>query len=52
MSKYIIFKTDSASARGWEERSLSHTEVLTDILYRIFKILKQLQEKRRSLCNQ
>ncbi|WP_204102619.1 MULTISPECIES: hypothetical protein [Spirulina sp. CCY15215] len=32
MGKYIIFKTDSASARGWEERSMSHTGALTDII--------------------
>ncbi|MGK7926250.1 MAG: hypothetical protein AB4290_13575 [Spirulina sp.] len=32
MGKYIIFKTDPASARGWEERSLSHTGALTDII--------------------
>jgi hypothetical protein len=32
MSKYIIFKTESASAEGWEERMLAHTEALTTIL--------------------
>jgi len=32
MSKYIIFKTESASAEGWEERMLAHTGALTTIL--------------------
>jgi hypothetical protein len=32
MGKYIIFQTESASAQGWEERLLAHTEALTSIL--------------------
>jgi hypothetical protein len=32
MGKYIIFRTESASAQGWEERLLAHTEALTSIL--------------------
>lgn len=32
MGKYIIFKTESMSAFGWEERALAHTGAITDIL--------------------
>jgi hypothetical protein len=32
MGKYIIFKTESMSDSGWEERVLAHTGALTDIL--------------------
>jgi hypothetical protein len=32
MGKYIIFRTESASAQGWEERLLAHTGALTSIL--------------------
>ncbi|MBR8829241.1 MAG: hypothetical protein DSM107014_15310 [Gomphosphaeria aponina SAG 52.96 = DSM 107014] len=32
MGKYIIFKTESASAEGWETRKLNHTGALTNIL--------------------
>lgn len=32
MRKYIIFKTESASAQGWEERLLAHTGAFTSIL--------------------
>jgi hypothetical protein len=32
MGKYIIFKTESMSDSGWEERVLTHTGALTDIL--------------------
>lgn len=32
MSKYIIFKTESMSASGWEERQLAHTGAFTNIL--------------------
>ncbi|MBD2682660.1 MULTISPECIES: hypothetical protein [Nostoc] len=32
MSKYIIFKAESMSAQGWEERRLAHTEAYTSIL--------------------
>lgn len=32
MSKYIIFKAESASAEGWEERMLAHTGALTTLL--------------------
>lgn len=32
MGKYIIFKAESMSAEGWEERKLSHTEAYTSIL--------------------
>ena len=32
MGKYIIFKTESASDRGWEDRKLAHTGALTSIL--------------------
>ena len=32
MGKYLIFKTESAAAPGWEKRSLAHTNALTTIL--------------------
>ncbi|MHC5860920.1 hypothetical protein [Nostoc sp.] len=32
MGKYIIFKAESMSAEGWEERQLAHTEAFTSIL--------------------
>ncbi len=32
MSKYIIFKTESMSDVGWEERLLAHTGAFTNIL--------------------
>lgn len=32
MGKYIIFKAESMSAPGWEERQLAHTEAFTSIL--------------------
>jgi len=32
MRKYIIFKTESMSASGWESRVLAHTQAITDIL--------------------
>ncbi|MCL1466912.1 hypothetical protein [Argonema galeatum] len=32
MGKYIIFRTESASAQGWEERMLAHTGALTTLL--------------------
>jgi hypothetical protein len=32
MGKYIIFKTESASAEGWEERLLAHSGAFTSIL--------------------
>jgi hypothetical protein len=32
MGKYIIFKAESMSAEGWEERRLAHTEAFTSIL--------------------
>ena len=32
MAKYIIFKAESASETGWEERKLSQTGALTKIL--------------------
>jgi hypothetical protein len=32
MGKYIIFKTETASDRGWEDRKLAHTGALTSIL--------------------
>jgi hypothetical protein len=32
MGKYIIFKTESMSDSGWEERLLAHTGAITDIL--------------------
>lgn len=30
--QYILFKTESLSSPGWEERSLAHTGALTSIL--------------------
>ena len=36
MSKYIIFRTDKASAVGWEHRKLTHTGALTGILAEYF----------------
>ena len=36
MSKYIIFRTDKASAVGWEHRKMSHTGALTGILAEYF----------------
>jgi hypothetical protein len=32
MGKYIIFKTESMSAEGWDERMLARTEALTSVL--------------------
>jgi hypothetical protein len=32
MRKYIIFKAQSMSAEGWENRMLAHTGATTDIL--------------------
>jgi hypothetical protein len=32
MGKYIIFKAESMSADGWEERRLAYTEAFTSIL--------------------
>ena len=32
MRKYIIFKAESMSASGWEDRMLAHTQAITDIL--------------------
>ncbi|MDJ0798361.1 MAG: hypothetical protein QNJ51_16340 [Calothrix sp. MO_167.B12] len=32
MGKYIIFKAESMSAEGWEDRRLAHTEAFTSIL--------------------
>lgn len=32
MNKYIIFRTESASAHGWEKRKLAHSQMGTSIL--------------------
>ena len=32
MGKYIIFKTETAADKGWENRKLAHTGALTSIL--------------------
>lgn len=54
MSKYIIFRTASASAKGWEQRKLAHTDALTGILAEYFDSsnspLPKVGDRPREFC--
>lgn len=41
MRKYIIFRTETASAEGWRDRQLAHTGALTSILAEHFDSSKK-----------